>query len=106
MGEIIGKTKIKKEKGYIYYVKIGEDDFLEIWKSKAGGRAKNEKTDEKMQEEKEAKAFILKEYFDEEGWDFYEDGRREGKWKDTLEFYDAYLKEKRGLNDKRGTKTS
>ena len=45
MGERVAKSRIKKEAGYLYYVKSNkEDGCLEIWKAllERGGRKKKE----------------------------------------------------------------
>ena len=34
MAELVYKLKKQREKGFLYFVKFGEDGFLEVWKAK------------------------------------------------------------------------
>lgn len=40
MAEIIAKTKIKREKGFIYYTATDEDGMITIGRAKAGRKKK------------------------------------------------------------------
>ena len=42
MKQLIAKTNIKREKGWLYYTKTGEDGNITIWKCEAGHK-KDEK---------------------------------------------------------------
>lgn len=42
MGEIIGKTKIKREKDYLYYVSFDEEGYLLIGRVRSGKRKSKE----------------------------------------------------------------
>ncbi len=54
MGEIIGKTNIKREKGYLYYVSFSKEGYLVIGKAilKRNGRPKINKGPEKIKGDK------------------------------------------------------
>lgn len=41
MGEVIANTDIKKEKGFVYYVKPDEEGNLTICRAKAGRKKKD-----------------------------------------------------------------
>ncbi len=40
MGEIIAKTQIKRERGFIYYTATAEDGMITIGRAKAGRKKK------------------------------------------------------------------
>ena len=42
MGEIIARTEIPREKGFIYYTGTDEDGMITIGKAKAGRKRKEE----------------------------------------------------------------
>jgi len=42
MKQLIAKTKIKREKGWLYYTKTDEDGNISLWKSDCGRSVINE----------------------------------------------------------------
>lgn len=42
MKKLIAKTKIKREKGWLYYTSTDEEGNITIWKSEMGRKKKNE----------------------------------------------------------------
>lgn len=47
MGEVISKTKIPREKGYIYYTSTDDEGNLTICRAKMGRNAKKKNPSEK-----------------------------------------------------------
>lgn len=60
MSEIIAKTEILKEKGFIYFLKQNEDGLLDVYRAKAGRKKKvvEEKIEENKSEETKSEQVV------------------------------------------------